>query len=53
MNNQRIAPFAEIHKLPISFTAQEVNLLRFFKNLNYIPIEAILMYLPSVQFSTE
>lgn len=30
---------------PIYFTAMEVNLFKTFKNLNYIPIEAILIYL--------
>lgn len=30
---------------PISFTAMEVNLFKTLKNLNYIPIEAILIYL--------
>lgn len=30
---------------PISFPAMEANLLKTFKNLNYIPIEAILIYL--------
>lgn len=31
----------------------EINLFKIWKKLNYIPIEAILIYLPSVQFSTE
>lgn len=30
---------------PISFPAMEANLLKTLKNLNYIPIEAILIYL--------
>lgn len=39
---------------PISlFYCNEVHLFKIFKILNYIPIEAILIYLPSVQFPTE